>query len=181
MNIKKLSLLLAAAFALAMMVTPALADSGQIMIDTTDDGIPDLLITEIDWTTSFKDHSYDCENGVVDITVEWSWQHSDVDPGTLGDQFPAHPEFEGFNFKFGTPGDVDIYENGWSNLSETSDADYGSGSVDVEFGYVCETLKTAGPGVMGNAHFELVLHIDSDGDGVLNDFLSLGVNHHVKG
>lgn len=181
MKIKKLLLLLVLGLAVALMGTPALADSGQIMIDTDGDGELDLLITEIDWTTSFKDHSYDCENGEVEITVEWSWQHYDADPDTPNDQFPAHPEFEDFNFKFGTPGDVDIDGFGYDNVVETSDADSGSGSVDVDFEYDCGTLKTAGPRVMGNAHFELVLHIDSDGDGSLDDYLSLGVNHHVKG
>ena len=157
MKIKKLSVLLAAALALALIGTPALA------IDQSGTSSKDVGLSTIQWDSSFQKLDYDINSPSITLKVDWSV----IGPGSAA---YSGVSLRGKEF---TPRGKDPAEGTSPSMSP-------SGSyVDVTLSFT--DLHATEEGEMGNAHLTLYLLVDDDGVGATPVIpVKCGFNLHVE-
>ena len=154
-----LGLLIAGSSVGVVQAQPYLAESCMEMEDST-------LVT---WDCEFEDSAY-AEGTVVELTVNWS---VDTD---------GPVQFCGFETRGNmfTPRDKkDPVEGTEPTVLDLVDA--ATGYVTVEFLFLNLHDKGKSGKKKGNAHFFLLLYLDQDGDGVLDENpTKFGVNLHAS-
>jgi len=151
----------------AMLSATVAAGTVQAQAVPVETCMEDTDVTLVTWDCEFEDSLY-TEGDVVEMTVTWS-----VDAGPA-----AFYGFEARGNKFTPRSKHDPVEGTEPTIIDLVDG--ANGSVTVSFVYL--NLHAAGKKgkKKGNAHFFLLLKLDEDGDGVVDEKeTKFGVNLHV--
>jgi len=158
------------AAALVFTASPAFAELVLVEPRSTEE----VGATTITWDSSFEDLDYTVGDTIM-MRVFW-----DVDEGfATFAAFNLRPP--NFTPKGPDPADGTVLAVVFEDVNDSGGAS-SSGFVDVDFRFDelhCDEEEE--PDVLvGNAHFDLVLNVDTDGDGEADSDVDFGVNVHVE-